>query len=78
MALARRRMLKATGKVIISSLVLPMVMSILNATSEIIHVFRYTYTFGKLPGENIVPNDDLCQEVIAVRRLCTVKIRPDL
>jgi len=59
--------LEATEKVT-SFLVFPMVIAVLNATSETKHVFRYTYTFGKLSSEDIVPNDDLCQEVIAVRK----------
>ena len=59
--------LEATEKVT-SSLVIPMVMAILNATSETTPVLRYTYTFGELSSEEIVPNDDLCQEVIVVRK----------
>ncbi len=59
--------LEATEKVT-SSFVIPMVMAILNATSETTRVLRYTYNFGKLSSKEIVPNDDLCQEVIAVRK----------
>jgi hypothetical protein len=59
--------LEATEKVT-SSLVISMVLAILNATSETTHVLRYTYTFGELSSGEIVPNNDLCQEVITVRK----------
>ena len=59
--------LGATEKVI-SSLVIPMVMAILNARGETTLVLHYTYTFGELSSEEIVPSDDLCQEGIAVRK----------
>jgi len=39
--------LEATEKVT-SSLVIPIIMAILNATSETTLVLRYTYTFGEL------------------------------
>ena len=59
--------LEASEKVT-SSLVIPLVMAILHTTSEATPVLRYTYAFGELPSEDIVPNNDLCQEVIAARK----------
>jgi hypothetical protein len=59
--------LEATEKVT-SSLVIPMVLAILNATNETTPVLRYSYIFGELSSEDIVPNENLCQEVIAVRK----------
>ena len=60
--------LEATEKVT-SSLVIPMVMALLHATSESTPVLRYTYTYGELTSEAIVNGDDLCQEVQAVRKV---------
>jgi len=59
--------LEATEKVT-PSLVTPMATAILKATSETTPFLRCTYTFGELSSEDIVPNDDLYKEVIAVRK----------
>ena len=60
--------LEATDKVT-SSLVIPMVMALLHATSEGTPVLRYTYTYGDLSSEEIVNAEDLCPEVNAVRKI---------
>ena len=60
--------LEATEKVT-SSLVIPMVMALLHATSEGTPVLRYTYTYGDMSSKEIVNGEDLCQEINAMRKI---------
>ena len=59
------------------SLVIPMTLAIIHATSKDVPVLCYSYEFGKL-SEEFVENDNLCEEVRLVRQSYMQRIRQDL